>query len=66
MDQIIEIRHFSVLIFVMGVSGTSSLDAAETPSWRHSKKNHDSSPSINPQNLLLGNAGVFQEADVTP
>jgi hypothetical protein len=27
MDQMIEIMHFSVSIFVMGVFGTSSLDA---------------------------------------
>jgi hypothetical protein len=55
----IEIMHFSVSIFVMGVSGTSSLDAAQTTSWRYSKKNHDSSLVKKFRSPLLGKSGEF-------
>jgi hypothetical protein len=41
-DEMIEIMQFSVIIFVMGVSGPSSLDAAQTPEWGYSKEKHDS------------------------
>jgi hypothetical protein len=67
MDQMIEIMHFSVSIVVMSVSSTSSLDEAQTP--RHNgdtpKQTTARPRSRNPQSPFLGNAGVFQEADVT-
>jgi hypothetical protein len=44
MGQMIKIMRFSLSMFVIGVSGTSSLDEAQTPEWEYSKKNHDSSP----------------------
>jgi hypothetical protein len=59
--------RFSVSIFVVGVSGMSSLNATQT-----SYHNEDipttttARPwSRNSQNPLPGNAGVFQEVDVT-
>jgi hypothetical protein len=45
MHQMIEIMHFSISIFVMGVSDTSSLGATQTSEWRYSQKNHDSFPA---------------------
>jgi hypothetical protein len=66
MDQMIEIMHFTVSIFVMGVSSISSLDATQTP---YHNGDTPERTTIRPrrrnsQSPLLGNAGVFQEVDV--
>jgi hypothetical protein len=66
MDQLIEIMHFSVSIFAMGVSGTSSLDAAQTSYDNEEvvKRTMARPWSRNSQSPLLDNAGVFQEVDM--
>jgi hypothetical protein len=66
MDQMIEIIHFSVLIFVVNVFGTSSLEAAQKP-YHHGdtpKRTTIRPRSRNSQRSLLDNAGVFQEVNV--
>jgi hypothetical protein len=63
----IEIMHFSVSNFVMGVSGTSSLYAGQTPyhDGDTPKRTTTRPRSRNLQSLLLANAGGFQEVGAT-
>jgi hypothetical protein len=65
MDQIIDIMPFSAFVFVVSVSGISSLDAVQIPQWGHSKRTVTRVRSKNAQSSLHGNVGGFQEADVT-
>jgi hypothetical protein len=48
MDEMIEIMHFSVSIFIVGVSSTSSLNVAQAPSHDGdaSEKNHGLYPGM--------------------
>jgi hypothetical protein len=66
MNQMIEIMHFLVSFVVIGVSGTSFLDAAQTSYHNRNtlKGVTTRSRSRNSQSSLLSNAGVFQEVDV--
>jgi hypothetical protein len=43
MEQLVEIMDFSVSIFVMRVSGASSVEVAQILEWGYSTKNNDSS-----------------------
>jgi hypothetical protein len=65
MEEMIEIMHFSMSIFVVNVSRASSLDAVQTSEWGYSKRNQNRLQSRHPQTSLPGHAGGFQEVDVT-
>jgi hypothetical protein len=61
----IDVMHLTALIFVISVSGTSSLDSAQTLEWDPPKGTKTRPRSRNLQSPLLGNVGAFQEVDAT-